>query len=129
MERISHWLAWIAAAVIVVFAGLNWSVLTAVTSINLLVAEVNAPMGVILLGLTGVFVALFFVATLYSRISGLLTTRQMTKELQRVQELADKAETSRMDNMHQMIATEFRHLNDRLSHLETLIDVPLVKLP
>jgi len=129
MERISHWLAWSAVAVIVLFSGLNWTALTTPTSLNLLVAEISAPVGIILLGMTAVFVALFFIATLYTRISNLMESRRMLKELQRVQEVADKAEASRMENMHQMIATEFRHLNERLTHLESLVDEPLVKLP
>ncbi len=129
MERISHWLAWIAVFVIVVFSGLNWSALTAPTAINLLLLDVHAPLGLILLGLTAVFVALFFVASLYSRISNLLESRQLNKELQRVQEVANRAEASRMDTMQQMMLSEFRLLNDRLTKLESLIDVPLVKLP
>lgn len=129
MERISHWLAWTAVALIVVFSGLNWTALTMPTSLNLLVVQIDAPVGIILLGLTAVFVALFFIATLYSRISTLMESRRMLKELQRVQDVADKAETSRMENMYQMIATEFRLLNERITHLESLVDEPLVKLP
>lgn len=129
MERISHWLAWSVVALIVVFSGLNWTALTMPTSLNLLVVQIDAPVGVILLGLTAVFVAMFFIATLYSRISNLMESRRMLKELQRVQEVTDKAETSRMENMYQMIATEFRLLNERLTHLESLVDEPLVKLP
>ncbi len=129
MERISHWLAWTAVAVIVLFSGLNWSVLTTPTSINLLIAQIDAPVGIILLGLTAVFVALFFIATLYTRISNLMESRRMLKELQRVQDVADKAEASRMESMQQLLITEFRHLNERLTHLESLVDEPLVKLP
>ena len=128
MERFSHWLAWTAVALIMLFSGLNWTALTAPTSLNLLVAQVYAPLGVILLGLTGVFVALFFIATLYTRVAGLLESRRMLKELQRVQEMADKAESSRMASMHQMISTEFRQLNERLTRLESLDSRPLVKL-
>lgn len=129
MERISHWLAWIVVFVIVAFAGLNWGVLTTPTSLNLLVADISAPVGIILLGLTAVFVLLFFMATLYSRISNLLESRQMHKELARVQQMADKAEASRMENLHKLVSTEFRLVNERLTKIESLIDVPLVKLP
>jgi len=129
MERISHWLAWGVVFLIVAFAGLNWAALTAPTSLNLLVAQISAPIGVILLGLTALFVALFFLATLYTRIGNLLAMRQMRKELQRVRDIADKAEASRMENMHQLISTEFRLLNERMTKIQELIDVPLVKLP
>lgn len=129
MERISHWLAWIVVFLIVAFAGLNWGVLTTPTSLNLLVADISAPVGIILLGLTAVFVLLFFVATLYTRISNLLEGRQMNKELARVQQMADKAEASRMENLHKLVSTEFRLVNERLSKIESLLDEPLVKLP
>lgn len=129
MERISHWLAWTVVAVIVVFSGLNWTALTTPTSLNLLVAQIDAPVGIILLGLTAIFVVLFFLATLYSRISYLLESRRTLKELQRAQGEAGNAEGSRMENLQHMIATEFRLLNERLNHLESLVDEPLVKLP
>lgn len=129
MERISHWLAWIVVFVIVAFASLNWGVLTTPTSLNLLVADISAPVGIILLGLTAVFVLLFFMATLYSRISTLLESRQMHKELARVQQMADKAEASRMEGLHKLVATEFRLVNERLAKIEGALDKPVVKLP
>lgn len=128
MERISHWLAWSAVAVIVAFAGLNWSALTADTSLNLLVAQVQAPMGVILLGLTAVFVALFFMATLYSRIANLMESRGLHKELRQAQDMADKAEASRLENLQHVMLTEFRMINERIDKLEES-QTPLVKLP
>ncbi len=117
MERISHWLAWATVAVIVLFAGLNWSVLSAPAALNLVAAEVQAPVGVILLAMTAVFVALFIVATLYSRIGTLLETRRLLKEVQQARNLAEQAEASRLENLHQLIATEFRLLNERLGSL------------
>lgn len=129
MERISHWLAWIVVFVIVAFAGLNWGVLTTPTSLNLLVADISAPVGIILLGLTAVFVLLFFMATLYSRISHLLEGRQMHKELARVQQIADQAEASRMDSLHKLVSAEFRGLNERLSKIEGRLDASSVKTP
>lgn len=115
MERLSHWLAWGTVALIVAFAGLNWAVLSAPAAMNLVVARFDAPVGVILLGMTAIFVALFFVATLYSRIGTLLETRRLLKELQQARDLAEQAEASRLEKLHQLIATEFRQLNQRLS--------------
>jgi uncharacterized integral membrane protein len=132
MERISHWLAWTAVALIVVFAGLNWSALTANTELNLLVMDVQAPLGIVLLGLTAVFVALFFIATLYSRIANLMETRRLHKEVRSAQDVADHAEASRLEAMQHQMLTEFRMLNERFSQLETSVkadQVPLVKMP
>lgn len=119
MKRISNLLAWGAVAVVAALAALNWSTLTASAPLNLVVAQVQAPLGVVLLALTAVLVALFFVAHLRIQIGSLLETRKLLKEIQRVQDLADKAEASRMENLHQLVATEFRLLNERLSSLAT----------
>ncbi|MDM7948962.1 LapA family protein [Hydrogenophaga sp.] len=130
MERISHWLAWGAVAVTVLFAGLNWSALLADTRINLLVADIQAPMGLILLSLTGIFVALFFIATLYSRITGLMETRRLHKELRDAKALAEKAEGSRLDGLQQTLLIEFRRLHERINKMEQAqVDhKPLIKL-
>ncbi len=128
MERISHWLAWGLVFLFVLFAGLNWSALTAQTSLNLLVAQVEAPMGLILSGLTALFVAMFFIATLYSRIAHLLEGRNLNKELRTAQELAKHAEASRLESLQQVILSEFRLLHERINKLEKA-ELPLVKLP
>lgn len=129
MERLSHWMAWSVVALIALFCALNWSLLTSPTSLDMLVAEVHAPMGVVLLGLTGVFVALFFVTTLYSRISNLMETRKLHKELRLKQELADRAEASRLDELQRLLITEFRLLGERLGKLEAVTKESQAKLP
>lgn len=128
MERITHWLAWSLIFLLVLFAGLNWSVLTALTPLDLLVAKMEAPMGLILLGLTALFVALFFIATLYSRIAYLLEARNLSKELRAAQELARNAEASRLESLQQVILSEFRLLHERINTLDKA-ELPLVKLP
>ena len=132
MERISHWLAWAAVALIVLFAGLNWTALSTDTALNLAVMQVQAPMGIILLGLTALFVALFFIATLYSRISNLMETRRLHKEVRAAQDMADKAEASRLEGLQHSMLTEFRMLNERITRLEAAVTesaTPLVRLP
>ena len=132
MERISHWLAWSAVALIVLFAGLNWTALSTDTALNLAVMQVQAPMGIILLGLTALFVALFFIATLYSRISNLMETRRLHKEVRAAQDMADKAEASRLEGLQHSMLTEFRMLNERITRLEAAVTesaTPLVRLP
>ena len=121
MERISHWMAWIAVAVIVLFAGLNWGTLTTESTLNLAVAQIQAPVGVILLGLTSLFIALFVVATLYSRINNLMETRRLHKEVRTAQDLADRAEASRLKDMQQLMVSEFRQLNERIARCESAV--------
>lgn len=115
MKRVINLLAWSALAVVAALSVLNWTTLTAQAPLDLLVAQIQAPLGVVLLGMAGVLVVLFFVAYLRSQVETLLETRKLLREVQRVQGLADKAEESRIKKLHQLITSEFRLLNERLS--------------
>ncbi len=118
MIRLIHWLAWSVVVLIVLFAGLNWTVLTAETVLNLAVIQVQAPLGMVLLGLTALFVALFVVATLYTRIGYLLETRSLHHELRTVQNKADRAEASRLEELQKLMVAEFRSISERITRLE-----------
>jgi enhancing lycopene biosynthesis protein 2 len=87
----------------------------AAAPLNLVVAQIQAPLGVVVIGLASVLLALFFVAYLRNQIGSLLETRKLLMEVQRVQALADKAEASRIDNLQHLMVTEFRMLNERLA--------------
>jgi len=115
MKRVSILLAWGIVAIVAALAVLNWPTLMAQAPLNLVVAQIQAPLGVVLLGLAGLLAALFFLAYLRIQIDSLFESRRLLKEIQRVQDLADKAEASRIENLHQLITTEFRLLNERLS--------------
>ncbi len=115
MKRMSNVLAWVAVALIGALVMLNWSVLMAPAELDLLFARIQAPLGVVMLGLAGVLVALFFVAYMQNQIGSLLETRRLLKEVQRAHDLADKAEASRIENLHRLIETQFRLLNERMN--------------
>lgn len=117
MNRLSNVVAWGTAAIVAVLAVVNWSTLMAPAPLDLLLVRVQAPLGVVMLGLAAVLAALFFFAYLFNQIGSMLEARKLLKEIQRVQDLADKAEASRIEALHQLIATEFRSVNERLSQL------------
>ncbi|MCB2042767.1 MAG: LapA family protein, partial [Rhodoferax sp.] len=94
---------------------LNWQTLAAVAPLDLVVWQGDAPLGIVLLAMAGVLLVFFLFAYLNNQISSLLENRKLLKEIQRVQALADKAEASRMENLHQLISTEFRLLNERIA--------------
>lgn len=114
MSRTSTLLAWLCAAIVAVLVFRNWSSLMAPAPLDLIVAQVQAPLGVVILSLAAALVALFGIAYLHHRIGTLIETRKQLKEVQRLQDLADKAEASRIENLHRLISTEFRLLNERL---------------
>lgn len=114
MKNFSNLLAWGATALIAALAALNWGTLMADAPLNLLVAQIDAPLGVIMLALSGVMAAAFVFAYLHNHIGSLLETRKLLKEVQRAHDLADKAEASRIDALHKLITQEFQQLNQRL---------------
>ena len=106
-------------------AVLNWTALSEPSPISLGVTTVDAPLGLIMLGLT-VLLGVFFIAYVLS-LQGpvLLDTRRHTKEMQAQRELADKAEASRftelrafLENQHQQTQSQLMARLDALeSHL------------
>lgn len=115
MKRISNILAWGALAIVAALCVLNWNTLSVPAPLDLVLWQIEAPLGIVMLIMAGVLLALFLVAYLHNQIGSLLETRKLLKEIQRVQDLADKAEASRIENLHQLIATEFRLLNERIN--------------
>lgn len=124
MTRISNLIALLVTALVAALAFLNWPTLTAPAPLDLVVAQVQAPLGVVMLGVAALLATLFFVAYLSNQIGSLLETRRLLKEIQRVQDLADKAEASRIENLQQMLGTEFRQINERLNALATSVRPP-----
>lgn len=114
MQRLSNWFAWCIAILTGLLAALNWHTLMMPAPIDLLIMRIDAPLGVVMLALTAIIVAAFFVATLSNQIGSLLETRKLLKEIQRVQGIADQAESSRMEALREMIAGEFRQLKASL---------------
>ncbi len=122
MKRASTWLAWIVTAAVAALAALNWEVLSALAPVNLGLATVQLPLGLVLLGVAAVLATLFFLASMQQTIASLLETRRLLREMQRVQELADKAELSRLESLQQIVTDEFRRVHLRLDGLKAPVD-------
>lgn len=95
-------------AAIGVFSVLNWNAFLTPTALNLGVAEVQAPLGLIMLGALVLVAAVFMVYILYLQTTVLLDTRQHTKELQSNRKLADQAEASRFTELRGFMDAELK---------------------
>lgn len=104
---------------IVVFAGVNWSVITAPTTVSLLVTDVQAPLGLILFGITVLLTVLFLIFAVYLQTSVLLDARRHSRELQAQRELADQAEASRFTDLRGFLETELRKLGGQVAESRT----------
>lgn len=112
-------------AAIAALAALNWNTLSAPAVVSLGVMTVEAPLGLIMLGLT-ILLAVFFLAYVLSlQGSVLMDTRRHTKEMQVQRELADKAEASRFTELRAFLEGQNQRsqseLMGRLELLETRI--------
>lgn len=96
----------IGLGAVAVFAMLNWSVFTAPATLSLGVAHVQAPLGLVMLGLVAFLAALFLVFVVYLQTSVLLEARRHARELQANRELADQAEASRFTELRGFLEAE-----------------------
>lgn len=90
------------------FSILNWNAFTAPTTLNLGVADVQAPLGLAMLGALIFVVAVFLVYIVYMQTTVLLDARQHAKELQSNRKLADQAEASRFTELRGFLEVELK---------------------
>jgi uncharacterized integral membrane protein len=105
----------VVLAVIVVFAAVNWSAIVAPATVSLLVTDIQAPLGLLLLGITVLITALFLIFVLYLQTTVLLDARRHSRELQAQRELADKAEASRFTDLRSYLDIELRKLAEQVA--------------
>lgn len=105
--KILGWIILAALVLLALFTVANWALLAAPATLDLLVVTVQGPLGLILLGATLVFIALFGVYTLSLRTTTLVETRRHIKALETQRELAEKAEASRFTALGSQLEREF----------------------
>jgi hypothetical protein len=82
-----------------IFAALNWTAVMTPASLNLVLARVEAPLGVVLLAVTAGVTVLYAIFLTWTETSALLETRRFSRELQAQRQLADSAEASRFTEL------------------------------
>jgi hypothetical protein len=102
----------IVIAAIAAFVVLNWTSFLVPTALSLGVTVVQAPLGLVMLGLLALLVALFLVFVVYLQTSFLLEARRNARELQAKRELADKAEASRLTELRGYLEAELKRQTD-----------------
>ncbi|MBI4525393.1 MAG: LapA family protein [Deltaproteobacteria bacterium] len=112
------------------FTVANWHAFTRPTTLSLIVANVEAPLGLVLLGVVLLLTALFLIYVLYLQSSVLFETRRHARELHAQRELAEHAEISRIHELRSFLETQLQtlgkqteisrsELTARLDRLET----------
>ncbi len=99
--------------VLAIFAGfvaLNWSVITAPTTLSFGFWTAQAPLGLLLLGFTILIAAMFLFLLVIQQATVLVETRRAAKELTAQRALADQAEASRFTALGERLDQELRRV-------------------
>jgi uncharacterized integral membrane protein len=112
--KLSTLLLLVVAAAAVIFSIANWHVITAPTDISLVVATIQAPLGVILLGLVLLVTVLFLAFLVYLQTSVLIESRRHARELDAQRQLADQAEASRFTDLRGFVDQELKGVAARI---------------
>jgi uncharacterized integral membrane protein len=103
-------LVFLMLAAVAVFALSNWTAFTAPTHLSLGFLTFQAPLGLVMLVLTGVVSGLLLVYIVFQQAGVILEARRYAKELSSHRELADKAEASRFTELRAFLEAELRRL-------------------
>lgn len=106
---------------IAAFAALNWGAFMAPTILSLGFAEVQAPLGLVMLGLLAFLTAVFLVFVTYLQTSVLLEARRHSRELKTQRELADQAEASRFTELRGFLEEELKKQADQTAETTAAI--------
>jgi uncharacterized integral membrane protein len=106
---------------IAVFAMLNWNAFMMPTTLSLGVAVVQAPLGLVMLGLLVFLTALFLLFITYMQASVLFEARRHERDLRANRELADNAEASRFTELRVFMEAEMKRQADLHAESRVLI--------
>lgn len=100
---------------VALFAALNWGVIMTPTTLSLGFAEVQAPLGLVLLVMLAVVCALFLFYLVYLQTTVLLEQRRHARELETQRQLADQAEASRFTELRTLLQARLDQLENSLA--------------
>jgi uncharacterized integral membrane protein len=90
------------------FVALNFEQILLPTALNFGVTEVQAPLGLVLLGMLALVLVVFLAALVYSQTLHMMEVRRITRDAADQRALADKAEASRFTELRQYLQTELQ---------------------
>lgn len=97
-----------------IFSLANWTALTAPATLSFVAFSFEAPLGLLLLGTILVFMIIFTAYILTLRTTMLMDARRHAREITAQQELAEKAEASRLSELRNQLDHEFVQLRETL---------------
>lgn len=102
---------------LIIFAVSNWSAIITPIPLSLVFMDTNAPLGLILLSITGLLALLFLGFVVYMQSSTLMLRKRLNKELEAQRKLADEAEASRFTDLRTYLESELQQLSNQNAEL------------
>lgn len=90
------------------FVALNFEQILLPTPLNFGVTQVQAPLGLVLLGMLALVLVVFLAVLVYSQTLHMMEVRRITRDAAEQRTLADKAEASRFTELRQYLQTELQ---------------------
>ena len=91
------------------------------TTLSVVFATVEAPLGLILLAVVGLLTLLFLLYVVYLQSSVLMENRRNARELQAQRELAEQAEASRISQLRSFLESELRRLGEKTEESKVVV--------
>ena len=95
---------------LILFAALNWTAFVSPFKLSLVFTSVEAPLGLVLLGIVGLLTLLFLIYLVFLQSSSLLESRRQARELQNQREIVEQSEASRFSRLHSFLEVELQKL-------------------
>ena len=111
----------IVLGAVAIFAAINWKAFMAPTTLSVVFATVEAPLGLILLAVVGLLTLLFLLYVVYLQSSILMENRRNARELQAQRELAEQAEVSRINQLRSFLESELRRLGEKTEESKVVV--------
>ena len=107
---------------VLLFAGINWTLFARQDSINFIFFSIEAPLGVIMLGTVGVLSIIYLLFIGRLEVSSMMEARKCNRELEEARELALSKEKSRITELQNVVSGQIESLGGRFEALESRID-------
>lgn len=110
------------------FVALNLEEFNRLSLLSLGFTSVQAPLAMVMLGALAIALLIFLLFSAYAKSAYLIDNRRTSRELKSQRELADKAETSRFNELQQYLAAESHAMADREAETTLRLDERLARL-
>src|SRR5690606_22930145 len=94
------------------FVALNMDEVFRPTTLNFAFTEVQAPLGLVLLGMLAGVLVVFLLVMVFNQTAHLIEVRRLGKEAAEQRQVADKAEASRVAELRDYLRTELARLEE-----------------